>query len=81
MRFFFVPAFVLEEVLVFRLAELCLAVVLLVAALFGGEVSGVVAAAWVNAGCKSPGTINIPTKTATAKRRTQTLPTAGSWHP
>jgi len=37
---------------------------------------------WVTAGDEKPGTRKeIPAKTATAKRRTQTLPTAESWHP
>jgi hypothetical protein len=43
---------------------------------------------WATAGGKKPSQIEgenssekIPTKTRTAKRRTQTLPTAESWHP
>jgi hypothetical protein len=37
---------------------------------------------WATAGDEKPGTRKrIPAKTATAKRRTQTLPTAESWHP
>src|SRR5580704_4679126 len=38
---------------------------------------------WATAGEKKPrqGRKKNPTKTTTAKRRTQTLPTAGSWHP
>src|ERR1700730_12532948 len=35
------------------------------------------------AACKNPSQSRkkVPAKTTTAKRRTQTLPTAGSWHP
>src|SRR6266852_6262120 len=38
---------------------------------------------WAAAGCKklSQGRKKVPARTRTAKRRTQTLPTAGSWHP
>src|ERR1700682_3030226 len=38
---------------------------------------------WAAAGCKklSQSRKKVPAKTTTAKRRTQTLPTAGSWHP
>jgi hypothetical protein len=38
---------------------------------------------WATAGCEKPSQSRkeIPAKNATAKRRTQTLPTAGSWHP
>jgi hypothetical protein len=38
---------------------------------------------WATAGGKktSPGRKKIPAKTATAKLRTQTLPSAESWHP
>ena len=38
---------------------------------------------WATAGDKRPnqGRKKIPAKTTTAKRRTQTLPTAESWHP
>src|ERR1035438_9443038 len=81
LRFFFATAFVPEEAVVFRLVGLCLAGVRLAGASFGGVLStGVAAEDCVNAGCNHPGRINIPTKTATTKHRTQTLPTAGSWH-
>jgi hypothetical protein len=38
---------------------------------------------WADAGGKKPSERGkkIPAKTKTAKRRTQTLPTAESWHP
>src|SRR5260370_35700489 len=38
---------------------------------------------WADAGGKKPSESRkkIPAKTKTAKRRTQTLPTAESWHP
>ncbi len=79
----------LEAAVVFRFAgvlfagvdfdALCFGVVLL-----GGLLSaGVDDWDWAAAGGKkpSPSSKKIPAKPETAKRRTQTLPTAESWHP
>src|ERR1700732_5059534 len=72
------------EVAVFFLADVALAGVCLTGALL----TGVLVTAgdeldWATAACKkqSQGRKKVPAKTTTAKRRTQTLPTAGSWHP
>jgi len=53
-----------------------------------GPLSGVLAVGvddwdWAAAGCKKPSQSRdkIPANTATAKRRTQTLPSAENWHP
>jgi hypothetical protein len=57
----------------------------LAGALFAGS-DGAAGAAdwdWANAGARMPSESGkkIPARTTTAKRRTQTLPTAESWHP
>src|SRR5271169_105317 len=56
--------------------------------LTGALLAGVLAAGvddwdWAAAGCKKPSQSRdkIPANTATAKRRTQTLPSAENWHP
>src|SRR5450759_4676267 len=69
LRFFLLP-----EAAVFFLTDVRLAGVLL---------AGAVDLDWAAAGCKKPSQSRkkIPAKTTTAKRRTQTLPTAESWHP
>jgi hypothetical protein len=64
--------------------DVVLAVALLLEALLaGGWLEVVDESDWAAAGGKKPSTgrKKNPTKTTTAKRRTQTLPTAGSWHP
>src|SRR5260370_30157308 len=71
LRFFLVPL----ETAVFFLEFLegaCLA-----------DAAGLAAVDWADAGGKKPSERGkkIPAKTKTAKRRTQTLPTAQSWHP
>jgi len=75
LRFFFVLA---EAAVVFRLAGARFAALLLAGVLS----TGVEDWDWATAGGKpSQGREKIPTRAATAKRRTQTLPTAESWHP
>lgn len=64
--------------------DVVLAVALLLEVLLaGGWLEVVGESDWATAGEKKPsvGRKKNPTKTATAKCRTQTLPTAGSWHP
>src|SRR5713101_298108 len=82
LRFFLV----LVEAAVFFLADVALAAVCLAGVLLtGAPLTGTDGDEldWATAGCKrlSQGRKKVPAKTTTAKRRTQTLPTAGSWHP
>src|ERR1700687_1001670 len=80
LRLFLVPV----EAAVFFLADVALAGVRFAGALLtdalvtaGDELD------WATAACKKTGQgrKKVPAGTRTAKRRTQTLPTAGSWHP
>jgi hypothetical protein len=80
LRFFLV----LVEAAVFFLADVALAGVLLAGVLLAGVLlTDGDELDWAAAGCDklSQSRKKVPAKTTTAKRRTQTLPTAGSWHP
>src|SRR4029077_10195366 len=80
LRFFLV----LVEAAVFFLPDVALAGARLAGALLtGAPVTEGDELDWAAAGCKklSQSRKKVPAKTTTAKRRTQTLPTAGSWHP
>ncbi len=81
--FFFFVAVAVALFGVFFAGVFC-AVVLLAGELLVAVLSGAVGVGdWATAGGNKPsqGKTKIPAKTATAKRRTQTLPTDESWHP
>jgi uncharacterized membrane protein YedE/YeeE len=85
LRFFLVLVFlVLAAAAVFFLSDALVAGVLFAGALVAGVLSvGVEDWDWATAGGQKPSQRRkkVPAKTTTAKRRTQTLPTAESWHP
>jgi hypothetical protein len=84
LRFFLVLVFlVLAAAAVFFWTDALLAGVPFAGALFAGVFSGVEDWDWATAGGQKPSQRRkkVPAKTTTAKRRTQTLPTAESWHP